>query len=153
MRGGRQRSPSARCLLEQINQMWAFAFGCRSSHFCPQQTHSLFLSVCVSLYPKKQPHKTYKTLVPFSWGKCRWAHFLPQLGASQHFANQMTLVRACSWQHNQTHCQQLKRHFLWVIACCDIKRSCCAIWRGSEWVQKANELAVFSLLPLLNIGA
>lgn len=39
-----------------------------------------------------------------------------------HNILQMTLVRACSWLHNQTHSKLWKKHFLWVIARFDTKK-------------------------------
>lgn len=96
---------------------------------------SAYLCCC-----RKQLCKKFEKWLSVTLGMCRWAPFF---GPSweQDSILQMTLVRVRLWQCDQTRCKQLKRHFMWVIAGCDMSRG--VIWRSCEWVQKANELPVF----------
>lgn len=99
-RGERQTSPSARCLIKLIK--CELGRGCRP----PPLFLSAYLCRC-----KKQLRKTCKNDFPLLW-EC--ADGLPVFGPSweQHNILQMTLARARSWQRDQTHCKQLKRHFM-----------------------------------------
>lgn len=56
----------------------------------------------------------------------------------------MTLVQACSWQHNQTHSKLWKKHFLWVISRCDTKKkpSCGLKGTWSQYKRQMNCLCI-----------